>query len=408
MCVDSTVNGRARGGLRLLPDVTPHELELLARAMTLKYGFLGLPQGGAKAGVFGDPDAPPDARAACLRRFAEAAAPLLRSRAYVPDSDMGTTGAEIQAMLEAVGIRVARREYRGGSSGLYTAATVFASARAAADARGLALPGCRVAIEGFGRVGLPLARMFVRAGATVVAIATRRGGVHNPRGLDVEAAADRVRAGGEAALAAAGLGDPIGATDLKLVPADVLCPCARHESITLGDADVIEAAVISCGANSPVTPDAERRLWERGILCVPDFVANAGGVLGGTMEFAGWRTAEILEFCDHRFRPRVASLFEEARQSREPRCGRWPRPLRVGDLPKSSTRRSGIRGSAAGPRPRWGPIATAGCPLASSAGSRTVTSGAAWVDRRRGQETRGAYANHPGQRHPDLLRMARP
>ena len=257
VCVDSTVNGCARGGLRLLPDVTPHELELLARAMTLKYGFLGLPQGGAKAGVFGDPDAPPDARAACLRRFAEAAAPLLGSRVYVPDSDMGTTGAEIQAMLEAVGIRVARREYRGGSSGLYTAATVFASARAAANARGLALPGCRVAIEGFGRVGLPLARMFVRAGAIVVAIATRRGGVHNPRGLDVEAAAERVRTGGEGAIAAAGLGDPIGATDLNLVPADVLCPCARHESITLGDADAIEAAVISCGANSPVTPDAD-------------------------------------------------------------------------------------------------------------------------------------------------------
>ena len=318
VCVDSTVNGCARGGLRLLPDVTLHELELLARAMTLRYGFLGLPQGGAKAGVFGDPDAPPDARAACLRRFAEAAAPLFRPRAYVPDSDMGTTGADIQAMLEAVGIRVARREYRGGSSGLYTAATVFASARAAADARGLALPGCRVAIEGFGRVGLPLARMFARAGATVVAIATRRGGVHNPRGLDVEAAAERVRTGGEGAMAAAGLGDPIGAPDLKLVPADVLCPCARHESITLGDADVIEAAVISCGANSPVTPDAERRLWERGILCVPDFVANAGGVLGGTMEFAGWRTAEILEFCDRRFRPRVASLFEEANRARRP------------------------------------------------------------------------------------------
>ena len=76
--------------------------------------------------------------------------------------------------------------------------------------------------------------------------------------------------------------------------------------------------MISCGANSPITPDAERRLWERGILCVPDFVANAGGVLGGTMEFAGWRTAEILDFCDRRFRPRVAALFQESRQSGTP------------------------------------------------------------------------------------------
>jgi len=361
VCVDSTVNGRARGGLRLLPDVTLHELELLARAMTLKYGFLGLPQGGAKAGVFGDPDGPPHERAACLRRFAEAAAPLLRSRAYVPDSDMGTTGAEIQAMLEAVNIRVARREYRGSRSGLYTAATVFASARAAAAATGLALPGCRVAIEGFGRVGQPLARMFARAGANVVAIATRQGGVHNPRGLDVEAVADRIRAGGEGAVAAAGLGDPIGATDAKLVPSDVLCPCARHESITLADAGAIEARVISCGANSPITPDAEGRLWERGILCVPDFVANAGGVLGGTMEFAGWRTGEILDFCDQRFRPRVAALFEEARHAGTPMrdaaeafaMKRFADVKRLAEQP--SWRRGGTQAALAAYRQGWLP-----------------------------------------------------
>ncbi|MFO7691908.1 MAG: Glu/Leu/Phe/Val dehydrogenase dimerization domain-containing protein [Vicinamibacterales bacterium] len=315
VCVDSTVNGRARGGLRLVPDLTRRELELSARVMTLKYGFLGLPQGGAKAGVIGDPEAASEERAGRLRRFAEAAAPLFRLRAFVPDSDMGTTGADIQAMLEGVGIRVARREYRGNRSGIYTAATVFASARAASGVADLPMAGCRVAIEGFGRVGQPLAGMFVRAGARVVAISTRRGGLVNPRGLDVEAVAARIRAGGDVAVAAAGLGDPIEADALKFVPADVLCPCARHESITLADADALEARVISCGANSPITPEAERRLWERGVLCVPDFVANAGGVLGGTMEFAGWRTGEILDFCDHRFRPRVATLFEEARQS---------------------------------------------------------------------------------------------
>ncbi|HSP91038.1 MAG TPA: Glu/Leu/Phe/Val dehydrogenase dimerization domain-containing protein, partial [Vicinamibacterales bacterium] len=183
VCVDSTVSGRARGGLRLVPDLTRRELELAARVMTLKYGFLGLPQGGAKAGVIGDPEAPPEERADRLHRFAEAAAPLFTSRAYVPDSDMGTTGADIQAMLEGVGIRVARREYRGGRSGLYTAATVFASARAAAAATGLPIAACRVAIEGFGRVGQPLAGMFHRAGARVVATSTRRGGIVNPRGL---------------------------------------------------------------------------------------------------------------------------------------------------------------------------------------------------------------------------------
>jgi glutamate dehydrogenase (NAD(P)+) len=313
VCIDSLVNGRARGGLRLMPDVTPRELGLLARAMTLKYGFLGLPQGGAKAGVLGDPDAPPDERASILRRFAERAAAMLASRQYVPDSDMGTTGGEIQRMLEAVGIRVARREYRGGRSGLYTAATVFESACAAAAAQDLPLAGCRVAVEGFGRVGQPLAEMFVRAGARIVALSTRCGGLHNPRGLDLGAVRERVLANGDAAIAAAGLGDRIATRDLKSVPADILCPCARHESIVDADAASVEARVISCGANAPLTPGAERRLWERGVVCVPDFVANAGGVLGGTMEFAGWRTGEILHFCEGRYRPRVAALIHEAR-----------------------------------------------------------------------------------------------
>ena len=315
VCIDSTVDGRARGGLRLMPDVTPEELALLARAMTLKYGFLGLPQGGAKGGVLGDPEAPPEERAARLRQFGERAASIFASREYVPDSDMGTTGGEIQAMLESAGIRVARREYRGHRSGLYTAATVFEGARAAADARGLPIASCRVAVEGYGRVGRPLAEMFARAGATVVAISTRHGGLYRSNGLNLAVIGERAGAGGDAVLGGAAPGERIAAADLKFVPVEILCPCARHDSLRAEDVEAIGAKVISSGANSPVTPRAERLLWERGIVCVPDFVANAGGVLGGTMEFAGWRPDEILAFCSARFRPRVASLIREAGQA---------------------------------------------------------------------------------------------
>lgn len=320
VCIDTTVNGRSRGGLRLMPDVTEHELRLLARDMTLKYGFLGLPHGGAKAGVLGDPEAPADERAERLARFAQRALPLLTSRAYIPDSDMGTTGPEIQAMLQHAGVRVARREYRGSLSGLYTAATVFESAVAAAEARGLAVEACRVAVEGFGRVGRPLAEMFARAGALVVAISTRHGGLYNPLGLDLAAVVARCGPSG-AALSeaeAAGLGRRVEAAELKFIEVEVFCPCARHESVTRTDADSVRAAVVSCGANSPLAPGAEERLWERGVICVPDFVANAGGVLGGTMEFAGWRRQEILEFCSQYFRPRVASLLREAARARTP------------------------------------------------------------------------------------------
>jgi glutamate dehydrogenase (NAD(P)+) len=175
-----------------------------------------------------------------------------------------------------------------------------------------------VAIEGFGRVGQPLAGMFVRVGARVVAISTRHGGLYDGKGLDVAALCERAEAGGEQALLASGLGNGIAPADLKAVPAEILCPCARHESIGVDVASTIPARVVSCGANGPVTPAADTRLRERGIVCVPDFVANSGGVLGGTMEFAGWRPAEILEFCGRRFRPRVEALLHEARRSGVP------------------------------------------------------------------------------------------
>jgi glutamate dehydrogenase (NAD(P)+) len=324
VCIDSTINGRARGGLRLMPDVSARELELLARAMTLKYGFLGLPQGGAKGGVVGNPDAGPDERTETLLRFARAAAPILASRVYTPDADMGTTGPDIQRMLAGIGVRLARREHRGTRSGLYTAATVFESARAAAAAQGVRVDAARVAIEGFGNVGGPLAGMFVQAGARVVAVSTRSGGVLNPGGLDIAALRARMLRDGEPAAFAGGRGDLgdfgelIEPAALKRLPVEIFCPCARHDSVGEDDAAAITARVVSCGANGPVTPAAEQRLWDLGILCVPDFVANAGGVLGGTMEFAGWRPGEILAFVGRRFGPRVASLVGEARRTGRP------------------------------------------------------------------------------------------
>lgn len=307
VCLDSLINGKARGGLRMVPDLSRDEVEKLARAMTLKYGFLGLPQGGGKAGVFGDPEAPAAERAAVLRRFATAAGALLRERRYVPDADMGTSGAEIQQMLEGIGVRVARREYRGSASGEYTAATVFASAREAAAAQGLEWTGCRVVIEGFGKVGGPLALMCMRSGARVVAVSTRAGGVYLPSGLDV---ASLMAEGFDGC----GTAERVDVQCLKGLPADIFCPCARHDSVRLEDVPRLQARVVSCGANSPVTPEAERALWERGVLCVPDFVANCGGVLGGTMEFAGWRGGEILEFCERVFRQRVRRLIVDARR----------------------------------------------------------------------------------------------
>jgi glutamate dehydrogenase (NAD(P)+) len=286
VAIDTTVRGRALGGLRLAPDVTAEEVTGLARAMTLKYGLAGLPQGGAKAGVLGDPEAPEGERRARLQAFARAIAPLLMARVYQPDTDMGTRAEDIHAMLETVGLRIGRRALRSDRSGHYTALTVLAGARAALSRRGARLENATAAIEGFGAVGGSLATLLDRAGARVVAVSTSRGALHDPRGLDVPRLEELAARHGSAFVLEYREAERVAPEALRELPVDLFSPCARPGSIGAESAARVQARAISSGANDPIEPQAEAILAERGVIVVPDFVANMGGVLGGTMRFA--------------------------------------------------------------------------------------------------------------------------
>jgi glutamate dehydrogenase/leucine dehydrogenase len=283
--IDSTVAGRARGGLRLVADASEAEIRAAARAMTLKYGFLGFPHGGAKAGVLGDDESPPDRKRATLAEFAAEAAPLLQDRVYVPDADLGTSAADVDAMLEAIGLR-GRSRRGGGDSGLYTAFSVLASARALAAHLGGTLAGLAVAIEGFGSVGSNVARLLAEAGARIVAVSTSRGALYDGDGLDLaRALAGRARHGSRFVELDPGGARRLPREALLELPVDLLCPCARFHGISGENAERVRATMICAGANDPVSPAAARRLFERGIHLLPDFVSNCGGVLGGTLEF---------------------------------------------------------------------------------------------------------------------------
>ncbi len=158
--VDSTVCGRARGGLRLAEGLTEQELRAAARAMTLKYGLLGLPQGGAKAGLHGDPDGPIEARRAELLAFGRRIAPLLGAHIYVPDADMGTKADDIRWMMQTLDLPAGRYDWRANHSGDYTAVSCVAAGRARLASQGRTLTGARVAIEGFGGVGAAAAHFL--------------------------------------------------------------------------------------------------------------------------------------------------------------------------------------------------------------------------------------------------------
>jgi glutamate dehydrogenase (NAD(P)+) len=313
VAIDSTVHGRSCGGLRMLPDIDEAEIRALARSMTLKYGFLGLPQGGAKAGILGDPEDPRPERLKRLIEFGHAIKPLLLTKAFIPSSDMGTNSADIRHMLNAVGIHVGRRELRDNSSGFYTAHSVLAGVVQSARHIGLDLSRCTAAIEGFGNVGRPLTILLANAGIKVVAISTSRGGLYNPRGLDVDRLIRLADEVGSRVVEVYREAEFIDHEALLDLPVDILCPCARWNSIHPDNADRISARIICPGANDPITSDAERALFKRGVLCLPDFVTNSGGVLGGTMEFASVNREKITAFIERYIGERIAWLLKEVK-----------------------------------------------------------------------------------------------
>jgi glutamate dehydrogenase (NAD(P)+) len=314
LAVDSIIDNHFCGGLRMLPDVSPAELTELAKAMTWKHAFLGLPHGGAKAGIVYDENAQASEKSHLLTAFGRNIRDLLRDRVYLPGSDLGTNGGEIRKMLQSNGIRVPKKASLGNRSGWYTGLTVVASVKAAAECQGLDPAKATVAIEGFGSVGSAAAEGLRNLGCTVVAISTYGGGLYEPNGLDVAKLLECYRQHGSRMVDYIDGPRRIPRESLLELDVDILVPCARHHSINLKNVNGIKAGLISCGANVPATREAEKILWQRGILCVPDFVANAGGVLGGTMEFAGIGPSAIAEFVDRNFSRQVSVLIRSARE----------------------------------------------------------------------------------------------
>ena len=312
--IDSLLRSRAHGGLRMSPTVDEAELRALARTMTLKYGYLRQPFGGAKAGVRGDPDAPAEERRQLLTQFASAASPLLRSRTYVPAPDMGTDVNDIRLVFEQAGVRVSPRQLRVSRSGTYTALTTFTSAVQIARYLGIGLEGARVAIEGFGRVGSALATLLVDAGARLVAASTSRGALYDPAGLDVGSLARVAAEFGSRVVHHFDRARRLPAEALPTLPVELLFPCGGFHTIHGLMSDEIKARVVCPGANNALTPDAEARLFERDVLVVPDFVANCGGVLGSILEFASIRTTEIERSLRTHTETHIGRLMVRARQ----------------------------------------------------------------------------------------------
>jgi glutamate dehydrogenase (NAD(P)+) len=272
------------GGTRLAPDVSVAEVALLARAMTYKYGVLGVQIGGAKAGVRGDP-ADRAGKAALMARFCAEIRPMADEGRLLTGPDMGTAEEDFALLRERRAAPAAINAVLDGVpfEDMLTGYGVAAAASAALDARwGGGWDGRSVAIEGFGKVGGGVAHEVVRRGGRVVAVSTLAGCIADPAGLDVERLLDLRREHGDDCVARYGLPVWPPAELFTAVEADVVVPGTRPGAIDARVAGSLPSGVrvIAPAANVPYSAAGAEVLGLRGITALPDFVCNSGAVLG--------------------------------------------------------------------------------------------------------------------------------
>ena len=291
-----TTRGPAKGGIRFHPHVDAHEVSALAAGMTFKTAVVGLPFGGAKGGVRCDPSRLSLGELERLtRRYTWEILPLLGPDKDIPAPDVNTDGRVMAWMMDT--LSMARGENMpasvtgkplsvGGTRGHAgaTSSGVLMCARAVFAQLDLPFVGGRAVIQGFGKVGGPLAFLLASAGMRVVAVSDVSGAVYNPGGLDPFALSDHVASAG--AVAGFPGADSIEESEMWALDSELCVPAALAGAIDARIATKLGATVVVEAANGPTLPEADPILDRRGVVVVPDILANAGGVTASYFEWA--------------------------------------------------------------------------------------------------------------------------
>jgi glutamate dehydrogenase (NAD(P)+) len=287
--------GPGKGGVRFHPDVTLNEVMALAGWMTIKNAAVGLPFGGAKGGIRVDPASVSKGELQRItRRYTSEIGIVIGPDKDIPAPDVGTNAMTMAIMMDtfsmnrggtATGVVTGKPIALGGSLGRQeaTGRGVFIAAREAARHLRLPIEGARVVVQGFGNVGGIGARMFHDAGARVIAIADHTAILVNEAGIDIPAALAHTAANG--GLKGFTGATPIDPEEFWRLECEFLVPAALEGQLTVERAAGLRARIVVEGANGPTTPAADDILHERGILVVPDVLANAGGV---TVSYFEW------------------------------------------------------------------------------------------------------------------------
>jgi glutamate dehydrogenase (NAD(P)+) len=292
----SLTRGPAKGGIRYHPDVTLDEVKALAMWMTWKCATVGIPYGGAKGGVVVDPKQLSLAENERLtRRFAAEIAPIIGPEVDIPAPDVNTNSQTMAWIMDTVsmmrgypmpGLITGKPIAVEGSLGRNeaTARGLQYVVREAAKERSMSLEGARVVVQGYGNAGAIAARLLNEDGARIIAVSDSQGGIYNSRGIDPVGALRYKQEHGN--LHGFGSADIVTNQEILEIECDILVPAALESVITGRNADRVKTKMIAEAANGPTTPEADRILYDKGILVLPDILANAGGVTVSYFEWA--------------------------------------------------------------------------------------------------------------------------
>ena len=288
--------GPFKGGLRFHPAVTKDEVKALSTWMTFKCSVAGIPYGGGKGGMAIDPKKYSKAELERISRgFAEAISPLIGEKVDIPAPDVNTNGQIMSWMVDsyekivghsAKGVFTGKPLEFGGSLAR-TEATgygVHLAAKKALDKLNIDVKGATYAVQGFGNVGYYTAYYAYKDGAKIVAFSNTDVAIYNENGIDMEAIIKDYEENGRI-VENKGYGKDFTNEELLELEVDVLAPCALENQITSENADRIKAKIITEGANGPTTPEADEILYKKGIVVIPDILANAGGVVVSYFEW---------------------------------------------------------------------------------------------------------------------------
>jgi glutamate dehydrogenase (NAD(P)+) len=328
----NVARGPAKGGIRYHPNVTVDEVKALATWMTWKCAAVNIPYGGGKGGVICDPKRMSKAELERMtRRYTSEILPIIGPEQDIPAPDVYTDAQTMAWIMDTysmtkgystLGVVTGKPVSIGGSEGRKeaTARGVLVVVEEACKVKKVPLRGAAVAIQGFGNAGSTVARLFAEKKARIVAISDSRGGVFNSRGIDpLKAMRYKERSGTVVGMPGT---SRISNDDLLTMKCDILIPAALENAITLNNVDQIKAKIVAEAANGPTTPHADEALARKGIMLLPDILANAGGVTASYFEWVQdlqsffWPLAEVNLKLESLMRRAFLEVYDSMRKHR--------------------------------------------------------------------------------------------